>query len=709
MFTFESNINKISPKSEIDVQLLINSLEDCAYYYINSNDIKEKQHLIEYFQEAVLFLETNKSKFERSILENKKIFKIIKDRKKTIGDIDQQAIKAISDTAKESVINFSSYIKSHEAFYCVNSMSDAELNNESIFDMFSKNEQKSVKVENIGKYLIYMMSGYANKDYKNNKNPENFKKQCEKRLGLKMDTCHHHGFDAEIKGLDGNNYLLEATSNSNTENQRIQQLIKKSETPGFKTVYLTSGYFYPEYNEEVQYNNRKGRLHGSNFFQNLSGNEISKKEIEDLNLLPFMSMIKKINSKSGMNISDFTKVNPFVVGSDTYDTYRQFRDIQLLKEPEKTEAFLDYCIFYGDRITKTISKLNRENENMRLDEKTKSILENTALFIVGLVNNFNKSNLKNNQPSGKQKNKIIEMARLLHDTSLRFNGDIKMDSLIQELYYDGKELLDSKYKIINRSIGERSKGMGEHIDNEISQTNLNKIKKTIDNNFTDFSSKEREGIFEAIKLRQKTTEITYFIENKKDNVKIINTKKLSKLREKIKSTNDFNTDENLKDFTDFITEEYSSNIYRGERVNDNLLNEMNIQKKFSKNIKECVEIWENKHKKSYKINDKTFLILQELEESNSKIIKKEDLNTPSNYKIFWNIKENKSLNKNNREGFNSFLLESIGLVDLFNKDKNDGITEIDIPLMNSNLENAIENFKINNKNIQKNCSKKNRI
>lgn len=686
-----SQIQKFKPNNPIEVKLLLNSLEDCAYYYMNSDDNNEKQNCLEYFHAVSDYLMEHSKKIDKKIKKENKIFNIIKERKKDLNNIDEKAAESITETAKETVINFANYIKSYEAFYAIQGNYKTENSN---FDMFSSIEQKSVKMENIGKYLLYMMSGKASADYKEDPSTKNFKSKCEKALGLKMDTCTPHGFDAIANGLDGNTYIMEATSNQNTSSQRINELLNQSIKKNSNVIHISTGYFLSDYSNDLEYNGRKATLHGQPFFRKLGANEISKQEIENLNLLPFLSMINQVNTKgvTDYDISDFININPFVIGSDSYSTYKTFRDIKEYNEPERTEKFLSYLIDYSSEVVNTLSKLSNF-ENNKMDDKTKSIMENTSNLLIGIVSKFNKSNLEKNEPKLKQKEQIIDNMELFKDIALRFY-DFELNSFIDDIAEEGLKALKYRYNRINQNLNKKSKMKGQNQYNPKIETRpLKRIKKIIESNLKDYKKDERKIILEAIKIKQDKNQQTF--DKALKVLPGIGKEKFSNILTYIYNTDDFNKKDDLDIFEEQIVNEFSPNIYRENRNNDYLFDEILLQKKFSKNLNKLINLWEDINQSSYYINRKIISFIGEISEQktlNYKFTRKMLRDTDGLDATFRNINEGK--NESKRAQFNEFILTSMGLVDLYNEPRENKDAFIDIASVNANLENSIYDMEL---------------
>ncbi len=343
------------------------------------------------------------------------ILKAVNDNKETIGNysnkyydifrnihsdlnkMDDIVANIITPIYNETLYNWLYYFKSSDAFYDIKGNHNSEKND---IDLLIKNANKSVRMEKCASYTLYILSGKASEDYIPNATGSYYKEMAEiatnkKDLNL-ISREPYDGYTSE--------YILFATSNTNTKNQDIYKALKDNENASVLFVYAP--YFNQKYSYvNTEYGGKKAQQHGTSFLKKFN-HDFTVNELGDFNLLPFMALLNNVKiPEDDINISDILRVNPFAVGTETYHIYRDFRDLNEYKEPEKTEKLLEYTVNYIHQITE---KLKTINNNFEFDEVTYSIFSNTQKIILSSLRNFNKSNLLNEIPNSKIIDKLYD-------------------------------------------------------------------------------------------------------------------------------------------------------------------------------------------------------------------------------------------------------------------------------------------------------------
>lgn len=421
--THSININN---KSELNK--IFNNIEDLCYFYETyKNDINQetKDNIESYIISVSRWTNLNKISFGNY---NHKYLEIFKSIQTDLTGIDDLVSKIITPIHNNTMYNWLSYFKSSDAFYAIKGNhkinSDSSNKVEEILNSALINAKKSIKTEKMAGYHLYIVSGKASKDYIENATGSYYKQKAEIAINRKdIDVIAPSGtYDGMALSNDTleENTILFATTNENTDTQDVFKVLKKEKNS--KIMFVFAPTFNQKYSYiDTQFNGRKAEQHGTAFLKQFNS-DFSFNDLGDFNMLPFMALINnfEIPENTGLKVSDFLKINPFAYGTDTYSIYRSLRDINEYYEPQKTEKLQEYLVDYLVKIT---TKLSSINQNFTLNSDTEDIIMNTQKIILGTLNNFNKSNLKNEIPNEDILNKLFTVIQNYNITVSKLDVD----------------------------------------------------------------------------------------------------------------------------------------------------------------------------------------------------------------------------------------------------------------------------------------------
>jgi len=239
-----------------------------------------------------------------------------------------------------------------------------------------------------------------------------------------------------------------------------------------------------------------------------------------------MSLINNLKCPNNSYfISDITNINPFVIGTDTYFLYKKFRDLGEYDEPEKTQKLMEYYVSYIDKV---INKISQINKNFELTKDTLTIFENVEKTLIGILNNFNKSNLPSEIPDNNTLNTLFNSIKQFKDTiglaSEENKHNIKLidgtildniDSVedLRSFFIKRNKKLNSTYQEKEKEKTILADSSLEHLDEILSDFNIPTIqRKHILNIFKSRQVNTKDQSFTASNLN----ESYIFFLNKKD-------------------------------------------------------------------------------------------------------------------------------------------------------------------------------------------------
>lgn len=442
-----TELNTINPQNKSDLRKLFNNVEDMCYYY-NAEDIGEesKKNIEMHLIDISKWVNRNSN-----IIGDypNKYYEIFKNIQSDLSKMDDVVANIITPVYNETLYNWLHYFKSSNAFYDVKGNHTSDKNE---IDLLIKNANKSVRMEKCASYTLYIVSGKASEDYIPNGTGSYYKSKAEAATNKPdLDLISRKPYDGYT-----DEYVLFATSNTNTRTQDIYKALKQKKDASILFVYAP--YFNQKYSYvETDYAGKKAQQHGTSFLKKFN-NDFNHNELGNFNLLPFMALLNnvKIPEDTDINISDILRVNPFAIGTDTYHVYKDFRDLNEYREPEKTEKLLEYTVDYVYDITK---KLTTINDNFEFDEVTSSIFANTQKILLASLRNFNKSNLLNEIPNEAILDKLYKSINNYNIAYNKSSRDNKISNELNDandfLEVDDMEDLIDKYKKRNKRLNKK--------------------------------------------------------------------------------------------------------------------------------------------------------------------------------------------------------------------------------------------------------------
>jgi hypothetical protein len=439
-----------------------------------------KETIEAYLVAASKWTNLNKSKIGDY---NHKYYDIFKSIQTDLNGIDELVAKLITPIHNNTLYNWLGYFKSSDAFYNVKGQhkieNESDLEIERSISLALINAKKSVKTEKLAGYHLYIISGNASNDYVENGSGEYYKSKAELAINKKdLDLLAPSGkYDGMTNGSQ--KLLLFATANGITKSQDVFRAMKKE--PDANIVFVYAPTFNQKYNTvNTNYNGKKAQQHGTSFLKQFN-NDFNYEEIGDFNLLPFMSLINNVEipEDKGLLVSDFLRMNPFAYGTDTYSTYKSLRDINEYSEPEKTEKLQEFFIDYLNKIT---GKLSMIKDGFKLDTDTEEIIMNTQRVLLGILNNFNKSNLPNELPNEMVLKKLVKSI-------------VEYNTAVYKIGEESKISNEIKHPFLRMIRDE--KGLVQVLKDRNSSLNI-KYEKRIDNvkeQLTEYNAKEYFNMF----------------------------------------------------------------------------------------------------------------------------------------------------------------------------------------------------------------------
>lgn len=435
--SIESELISFEQITEFDkktLNKLFNSVEDLCHVYDKSNS-KQQKEIERYLSKLSLWVKDNKSKFDSYSHKFLSAFDFIQ---KDLSKIDNIVAEIITPIKSETIDNWISLYKSSDMFYTIQGNHKDNSQIFQISDIAFENAYKSVRTEKIGSYHVYIMSGHASKDYVQNASGEHYLQKANKILNKNLDEINPSGkLDGEISNGE-KRFILFATSDLNMSSQNIAPHLS-SDCEFFVVV---NALFNQNYSPtETYYNGRKAEQHGTSFLNQFRCTDFNKDELGLLNVLPVMSLINNTKCPNdSYAVTDLTKINPFVIGTDTYFLYKAFRDIGEYDEPEKTQKLMEFYVSY---INSVINKVSKINKDFNFSEDTLTIFENVEKTLIGVLKNFNKSNLPNELPDSNTLNSLFDsIKKFKHTIGLASNKNKHNITLIDDTILENIDSVD---------------------------------------------------------------------------------------------------------------------------------------------------------------------------------------------------------------------------------------------------------------------------
>jgi hypothetical protein len=489
--------------SEEELNQVFNSVEDIAYFYRENQFDEGEQKIYEkYLTDLSVWVKSNKEKIENF---NHPYLSGFLKLESDLENMDNVFAKYITPIYEETLYNWLEYLKSEDCFYSIKGKHKINENqiDDPVFEFLLNNATQSVKIEKLGCQLIFVASGKASECYVVNGNGKHYKEQLDKFLNKDTNTISGpNKLDGDIIFND-KRYIIFSTAKLNTESQNPYPYLKDDQ----EVFFLVSPLFNPKFSQDSTFNGQKARQHGTSFLNQLTSVEFTEQDKTNFNLLPFMALINNIKvphkGSNELSISDFTKLNPFIPGTDTYPVYRKLRNIRQYNEPKRTEALLDYFVDYLDKVTWKVCQINKD---YTLTNDTKLILENIEKVILGVLTNFNKSNLPKEIPE----EKVIDKLNYSIQRYATCIGLMNPESFSSSHLYEGTVLetiqdrwdlqhfLEKKNKRIDKVYIESWKPK-KSLEKE-SEVHINDILEN-----TDIIKSQKELIVTMIKSRQLST------------------------------------------------------------------------------------------------------------------------------------------------------------------------------------------------------------
>ena len=393
------DVKDFSPES---VKKVFNTVEDLCYLYTSDHvGKKERREVEEYLSEVLVWTRQNKNKLKDIQNPFLKSFNLIQQ---DLDELDNIVATLVTPIKEETIDNWMAYFKSTDAFYLTqgNHKVTEKQNKDTDLGRVQipiNNFSKSVRTEKIGTYGLYMISGYASEDFKLNADGAYYLEKAEKRFRKNLNAIAPSGrLDGEADD-EHQSITLYATADLDTTSQNIVPAITNP-SKNHQVMFVVNALFNQNYSFDTKYNGKYATLHGTSFSENFEYVSLDKDGIALFNVLPIMALIYNLDAPNKKyTTSDLTKINPFVVGTDTYFLYKKFRDIRDTKEPERTEKLLDFYVDYIEKITEVLGQI-KPNHNLSSD--TLRVLENTQKIIIGVMENFNYNNLHEGMPNDDQ-------------------------------------------------------------------------------------------------------------------------------------------------------------------------------------------------------------------------------------------------------------------------------------------------------------------
>lgn len=405
------DMHSLNINNKKELNRLFNSIEDLCYIYeTKKNDLTQenKERIESYIINVSKWTNSNKDKFGEY---SHKYFDVFKSIQTDLKNIDDIVSKLITPIHNHTLYNWLGYFKSSDAFYMIKG--NHKIQNEStnkiddILNSAITNAKKSIKTEKMAGYHLYIISGQASNDYIENGTGDYYKQKAELAINRKdIDLIAPSGVYDGMVNNNNEKIILFATINEKTDGQDVFKVLRKEKDS--KIVFVFAPTFNQSYSYiDTFYNGRKAEQHGTSFLKHFKS-DFDFHELGDFNMLPFMALINNVEipENTGLKVTDFLKINPFAYGTDTYSMYRSMRDINEYYEPEKTEKLQEY---FADYLLKITTKLATIENDFKLDDDTETIIINTQRIILGVLNNFNKSNLLNEIPNEKTLDKLFQV------------------------------------------------------------------------------------------------------------------------------------------------------------------------------------------------------------------------------------------------------------------------------------------------------------
>lgn len=480
-FNFEYiNTSTIDTSDTKQLNKLYNSIEDLCYVYeTKKDDLKQetKEQIEKYIIDVSRWTNLNKSNLGNYSHKYVDIFKSIQTDLKNVDDLVARFITPIHNN---TLYNWLGYFKSSDSFYMVKGNHKTSFDSSDqvsvILSSAITNAKKSVKTEKMAGYHLYIISGKASEDYIENGTGEYYKPKAEAAINKKdLDVISPSGKYDGYVDKDDEKLLLFATANENTKAQDVFKALRKE--PNAKIIFVFAPTFNQKYSYiDTEYNGRKAEQHGTSFLKQFN-DDFTYSDLGDFNMLPFMALINNVEvpKNSGLKITDFLKINPFAYGTDTYAFYKAFRDINEFYEPEKTEKLQQYFINYLEKIT---DKLSVINNGFNLNADTEDILLNTKKTILGVLTNFNKSNLENGIPNDKTLDKLVKVINQYNEVTLKVDTDSPLSKVSSDITDRLLESIHDKDDLISYL-----KSRNKKIDVVYEKTNIKKNNYLTENNF----------------------------------------------------------------------------------------------------------------------------------------------------------------------------------------------------------------------------------
>lgn len=674
-------IEDFSEKKLIEI---FNGIEDISYAYNeNKFDPEMKEEAERYLTNLANWVTKNKNKFPEF---EHPYLKSFLNLRSDLDNIDDIVAQTITPVYQETLYNWLGYFKSTDCFYDMQGSHATEVTLlDKVNNLFLENAYKSVKTEKLGSYHLYIISGKASENYIENGTGQYYKENCEKLLKKDLNTIAPAGRpDGEINTSSGV-IKLYATSDLNTSSQNVWEALAEGE----QTVFVCNGLFNQSYSPtQTSYNDKKARAHGTSFVDQYEFVEFSEQDKGLINVLPVMALLDNIKiNKTSLDVttSDFLKLNPFVVGTDTYFLYRNFRDIKQYNEPDRTEKLLEFTVDY---LTEVMDKVSKIKPDYKLTQDTELVLGNIQKTILGVLNNFNKSNLPNELPNEEVLNKLTNVIVSFKNTiglmaPLKKGKNIFDDSFLDAIdnYNDLTNFLEKRnakiatkfqaIRVEKVSLKEESK---EYIDEILSDFNFNKTSRS--HIITVVESRQANNKETAFGTQALGVNTYQFFLNNKD------VEPYNKVFKFIESFNDFN-DRNVND--------QFKNFLRDSIGNDE---PFDISPTFNGDLLEAR--WKSLSNNYYQLPVKAKEIYEFIKEKKS--ISYYDLYEKFggfvNMNIIYKETQNSFYKKrfdNDKSKYSNELLASMGLYDIdFKRNRHSRTTYITIEDLEKNLTNSFK-------------------
>ncbi len=393
------SFKEVKTFSKDELNKVFNYVEDVSFQF-NSDILPddEKEAFLRYLMELSLWCNKNKSKIKGFSHQG---LTLCVQAQKELNGMDDNLAEIITGVIEKTMSKWLEYFKSEK---CFQDMQSSKISKEFEQGIVFEQALKSTKIEKLGTQKIFIYSGAADKCYQYGKTGAEYKQDVDTWLGKDTNTMSPAGvLDGSVQLDNGKTLKLFATANLNLSKQRVfNHFDTQSEV-----IFLTTAIFNPGYSSvhSVVDGGRKAQQHGTSFLDQFKGTDFNYDDKALFNILPIMSLINNIKDPESptSKVTDLLKINPFVVGTDTYFLYHDFRNINQYENPEKTEKLLEYMVDFLDKITEKISKINA---GFKLSQDTSTILNCVEKVTLGILNNFNQSNLSS--PKGIPSNKILK-------------------------------------------------------------------------------------------------------------------------------------------------------------------------------------------------------------------------------------------------------------------------------------------------------------